>query len=59
MQLIQQLIHYFLHLIFPFIIAYIFYKKEYKKVALIFLCTMLVDLDHLLAVPILTLADVV
>ncbi len=48
----QTVIHYFLHLVFPVIIAYIGFKKEWKKIYLILLATMLVDLDHLLANPI-------
>lgn len=48
----QTLVHYFLHLIFPLGIAYIFFRTKWKKVYLILLATMLVDLDHLFAVPI-------
>ncbi|MCF2874359.1 MULTISPECIES: DUF6122 family protein [unclassified Tenacibaculum] len=48
----QTFIHYFLHFGFPFILAYVFFRKEWKKVSLILLATMLVDLDHLLATPI-------
>jgi len=48
----QTIIHYFLHLGFPFIIAIVFFKKDWKKAYLILLATMLVDLDHLLANPI-------
>ena len=48
----QTLIHYFLHLGFPLVIAFVFFRKEWKKVYLIFLATMLVDLDHLLADPV-------
>jgi hypothetical protein len=48
----QTFIHYFLHLIFPFFIAYVFFQQDFKKVYFIFLLTMLVDLDHLLANPI-------
>jgi hypothetical protein len=48
----QQLLHYFLHLLFPLLIAFLFYRKKYLKVYAILLSTMLVDLDHLLAVPI-------
>lgn len=48
----QPWIHYFLHLIFPGIIAFLFFRKEWKKIYLILLLTMLVDLDHLLATPI-------
>ena len=45
----QSIIHYSLHLVFPFFIAFVFFKDDWKKVYLIFLATMLVDLDHLLA----------
>ncbi len=48
----QTFIHYFLHLGFPFFIAYLGFRKDWKKVYLILLATMLVDLDHLLATPI-------
>lgn len=45
-------IHYGLHFIFPVIIAWFFFKLNWKKVYFIFIATMLVDLDHLLATPI-------
>lgn len=45
-------LHYFLHFIAPIIIAYIFFRKNWKSVSIIFLLTILVDLDHLLATPI-------
>jgi hypothetical protein len=48
----QSIVHYSLHLIFPAIIAYGFFKKEWKRVYLIFLFTMIIDLDHLFATPI-------
>jgi hypothetical protein len=48
----QQFIHYFLHLVFPLLIAFLFYRKKWIKVYSIFLLTMLVDLDHLFASPI-------
>ncbi|HKL30946.1 MAG TPA: DUF6122 family protein [Tangfeifania sp.] len=48
----QTFLHYFLHLVFPFFIAFLFFRKEWKKAYLILLATMLVDLDHLLANPI-------
>jgi len=47
-----QFIHYILHLVFPLFIAIFFFKKDWKKAYLIFLATMLVDVDHLLAEPI-------
>lgn len=50
--MMQTFIHYFLHFVFPFIVAYLFFKKDWKKVSFILLGTMLVDLDHLLSTPI-------
>ncbi len=48
----QSTVHYFLHLVFPGIIAYAFFRDEWKKVWALMLATMLIDLDHLLATPI-------
>ena len=48
----QTLIHYFFHFGMPLIVAYVFFRNDYKSVYLILLATMLVDLDHLLATPI-------
>ncbi len=48
----QTTLHYFLHLGFPFFIAYFFFRKDWKNAYLILLATMLVDLDHLFASPI-------
>jgi len=48
----QTFIHYFFHFGFPLFIALVFYRKEWKKVFLILIATMLVDVDHLLATPI-------
>jgi len=45
-------IHYGLHFIFPAVIAYVFFKEKWKVVYLLFIATMLVDLDHLIATPI-------
>ena len=45
-------IHYGLHFIVPAFIAFFFFRKQWIKVYVIFLLTMLVDLDHLLASPI-------
>lgn len=50
--MLQPFIHYFLHLVFPVIIAWVFFRKDWKKVYLILLATMLVDLDHLFATPV-------
>ncbi|MEM7656849.1 MAG: DUF6122 family protein [Bacteroidota bacterium] len=48
----QNFVHYFLHLGFPLVLAWIFFRSDWKKAYLLFLATMLVDLDHLLADPI-------
>lgn len=50
--IVQFIVHYGLHFIFPGLIAYIFFKNQWKKAWLIMIATMLVDLDHLLATPI-------
>ena len=48
----QSFIHYFFHLVFPAFVALYFFKSDWKRVYFIFLLTMLVDLDHLLADPV-------
>jgi hypothetical protein len=48
----QIFVHYFLHLGFPLLIALLFFWKEWKKVYLILLLTLVVDADHLLADPV-------
>lgn len=48
----QTFIHYFLHFGFPFVVAYGFFRKDWKQVYWILIATMLVDLDHLIANPI-------
>ena len=48
----RDLIHYGLHFAFPAVLAFIFIRKKWKQAYLIMLCTMIVDLDHLLADPI-------
>ncbi|WP_339884516.1 DUF6122 family protein [Polaribacter vadi] len=50
--MIKFIIHYSFHFIIPFFIAHFFFKDRWKTVYLIFLASMLIDLDHLLANPI-------
>jgi phosphatidylglycerophosphate synthase len=45
-------VHYGLHFLLPLLISFLFFKKNWKTVYLVFLCSMLVDLDHLFANPI-------
>lgn len=49
--ILQEFVHYFLHLIAPAGIAYFYDKKYWLKYWLILVATMLVDLDHLWATP--------
>ncbi len=48
----QLFTHYFLHLLFPGVIAFIFFRKDWLKSWLLLLATMLVDIDHLFADPV-------
>lgn len=50
--MLQTIIHYSNHLLIPGLLAYIFFKSQWKKAWLLMLLTMLVDLDHLVADPI-------
>ncbi len=50
--MVRFIAHYGFHFIIPLAIAWIFFRHNWKKVYLIFLATMLIDLDHLLANPI-------
>jgi len=52
MEILRISIHYGLHFIAPFFIAYFFFNKNWKVAYLILLATMLIDLDHLWATPI-------
>lgn len=45
-------VHYGLHFLAPGLIAWVFFREQWKRVWLIMLATMAVDLDHLLADPI-------
>lgn len=49
--ILQPLVHYSLHFLAPGLIAWIFFRDQWKRAWLIMLATMLVDLDHLLATP--------
>lgn len=48
----QTLVHDSLHLLVPGLIAWLFFRRNWRRVYVIFLLTMLIDLDHLLATPI-------
>lgn len=50
--MLQYIIHYGLHFLFPGLIAWLFFNDQWKKAWLIMIATMLVDIDHLWASPI-------
>lgn len=50
--MLQNTIHYSIHFGFPLVIAFIFYKNNWKQAYFIMLLGLLIDLDHLLANPI-------
>lgn len=47
-----DIIHYGMHFILPFGIAFFFFRKFFWKASITLLLTNLIDLDHLLASPI-------
>lgn len=50
--MLQAIVHYSLHFLFPGLLAKLIFPKQWVKVWGILLATMLIDLDHLLADPI-------
>lgn len=48
----QFLTHYSLHFLLPGLIAWVFFRSNWKQAWLIMLASMFIDLDHLLADPI-------
>jgi hypothetical protein len=48
---LKFILHYGFHFIVPACISFLFFRKNWLSVFGIFLLTMLVDLDHLLATP--------
>jgi len=49
---LKFIIHYGFHFVFPAFVAYLFFNKQWKKVYLIFIAAIIIDIDHLLATPI-------
>ena len=49
--MLQPVIHYGIHFMLPLVVAYLFFRSDWKKAYLIMIATMLIDLDHLLATP--------
>lgn len=49
---LREIFHYFLHFVFPLLIAKIFFKENWQKAYLLMLATMIVDVDHVFANPV-------
>ncbi|WP_323027790.1 DUF6122 family protein [Gelidibacter japonicus] len=49
--MLQSFIHYGIHFGLPLVIAFLFFRSNWKSAYLIMIATMLIDLDHLLATP--------
>lgn len=52
LSILQPIVHYSLHFLFPGLIAWYFFRSEWKRAWFLMAATILVDLDHLLATPI-------
>jgi len=52
MEILQQIVHYSLHLLVPGLLAWLLFRKNWKVAWLIMIATMIIDLDHLLADPV-------
>ncbi|MFY0689359.1 MAG: hypothetical protein JXQ90_19465 [Cyclobacteriaceae bacterium] len=55
--MLRSVVHYGLHFLFPGVLAYVFFKSNWKKAWVLMLCTMIIDLDHILAYPDIFVAD--
>jgi hypothetical protein len=48
----QSIVHYGIHFLLPLVVALLFFKTYWKHAFLVMIAGMLIDLDHLLAIPI-------
>lgn len=48
----REFVHYGIHFLVPIILAFTVFKKQRNKALLIFLGAIIIDIDHVLAVPI-------
>ncbi|WP_114782038.1 DUF6122 family protein [Botryobacter ruber] len=47
------IVHMFLHVALPVAVAWMFYRDTFKRASLLMLAGILIDIDHLWAVPVL------
>jgi len=52
LSIFQNVLHYFLHFGFPFVIAYLFRKEKWLIAGTIMFSTIIIDVDHFWANPI-------
>ncbi len=52
LEIIQISVHFFLHVLAPLVIARLFFRENFVRTYVIFMLTMLVDLDHVVADPV-------
>lgn len=57
LHILQPVVHYTLHFLAPGLLAWLFFRDQWKRAWAIMLATMLVDLDHLFAYPDVFVAD--
>lgn len=50
--MLRPIMHIFLHFAAPGVVAGVFFRPRWRRAWLLMLATMLIDLDHLLAVPV-------
>ncbi|HRD59105.1 MAG TPA: DUF6122 family protein [Ferruginibacter sp.] len=50
--MLQFIVHYSFHFVFPLLLAFVFFKNRPWRTYFILIATMLVDLDHLWAIPV-------
>ncbi|GLB52314.1 hypothetical protein NBRC110019_13530 [Neptunitalea chrysea] len=50
--MLRGFIHYGFHFLIPILVAYLFYKKDFKRAVIILIGAIIIDVDHLLASPI-------
>ncbi|PLX12962.1 MAG: hypothetical protein C0597_12330 [Marinilabiliales bacterium] len=50
--MIRFILHYGMHFLLPFLVAFLFFRMHFWSVSIILLLAILIDLDHLFANPI-------
>ncbi|MDG5491513.1 DUF6122 family protein [Psychroserpens sp. SPM9] len=50
--MVQPILHYGIHFVFPLLIAFVCFRKNWLKAYTIMALAIIIDLDHLLATPI-------